>query len=302
MLIGGKDVAIYYSAIIQGILYSIMGIGLYISFRILNFADMTSESSFTIGATTCAVALMNGVHPIIALVISFISGSLAGLVTGILMTIFKIPGLLAGIISFTGLYSVNLRILGKANAAISKETTIYHLLINVTHDKKLQVFIIGSMLTLLIILLLSYLFKTDFGQSMIATGDNEVMASSLGVSTKLMKCAALMTANGLIAVSGALVAQNDARADVTMGVGTVIVALASIIIGEVLFKNLSLKGRLFSIIIGASIYRLLLTFVLKLGFKSSDNRLISAILLAFFLAFPLMKQYVSRKTLRDLVR
>lgn len=289
---------IYYSAIAQGLLYSLMGIGLYITFRILNFADLTSEASFSVGAAVAVKTLTLGLHPVLSLITAFVAGMLTGLVTGLLMTYFEIPSLLAGIITLTAFYSINLRIMERANLSLRQVKTLYDLLANLLADSTSRIFLVGIILTLIVILLLGYFFKTDLGQSMVASGDNEVMAHSLGISVKLMKCLALMASNGIIAMSGALIAQQNGYADVDMGTGTVIIALSSIIIGEMLFKQLTLSMRLCAIVVGSVLYRLLLVAVLKLGFLPSDFRLISALVLAVFLALPAMRKKIQAKKLR----
>ena len=286
---------IYYSAIAQGLLYSLMGIGLYITFRILNFADLTSEASFAVGAAVAVKTLTLGLHPVLSLFTAFVAGMLTGLVTGLLMTYFEIPSLLAGIITLTAFYSINLRIMERANLSLRQVKTLYDLLTGLMADSTSRIFLVGSILTLIVILLLGYFFKTDLGQSMVASGDNEVMAHSLGISVKLMKCLALMASNGIIAVSGALIAQQNGYADVDMGTGTVIIALSSIIIGEMLFKQLTLSMRLCAIVVGSVLYRLLLVAVLKLGFLPSDFRLISALVLAIFLSLPAMRKKIQAK-------
>lgn len=288
---------IYYSAIAQGLLYSLMGIGLYITFRILNFADLTSEASFAVGAAVAVKTLTLGLHPVLSLITAFVAGMLTGLVTGLLMTYFEIPSLLAGIITLTAFYSINLRIMERANLSLRQVKTLYDLLANLLADSTSRIFLVGIILTLIVILLLGYFFKTDLGQSMVASGDNEVMAHSLGISVKLMKCLALMASNGIIAMSGALIAQQNGYADVDMGTGTVIIALSSIIIGEMLFKQLTLTMRLGAIVLGSVLYRLLLVAVLKLGFLPSDFRLISALVLAIFLALPAMRKKIQAKKL-----
>ena len=289
---------IYYSAIAQGLLYSLMGIGLYITFRILNFADLTSEASFAVGGAVAVKTLTLGLHPVLSLLTAFVAGMLTGLVTGLLMTYFEIPSLLAGIITLTAFYSINLRIMERANLSLRQVKTLYDLLAGLMADSTSRIFLVGAILTLIVILLLGYFFKTDLGQSMVASGDNEVMAHSLGISVKLMKCLALMASNGIIAVSGALIAQQNGYADVDMGTGTVIIALSSIIIGEMLFKQLTLSMRLCAIVLGSVLYRLLLVAVLKLGFLPSDFRLISALVLAVFLALPAMRKKIQAKKLR----
>lgn len=282
---------IYMSAIVQALLWSIMGLGVFISFRMLHFADLTSEASFAVGAVVVVTLITQGMPPIFATVAAMFAGALTGLLTGILMTRFNIPSLLAGIITLTAFYSINLRIMGRANTSLRGFDTLYDMLsLSVTAQR----FVVGIVVIVLCIVALAVFFKTDIGQALIATGDNEVMAQSLGIHTRLMKCVALMLSNGLIALSGALVAQDNGFAEVSLGNGTVIIALAAIILGEMLFKNLSLAKRLMSIVVGAILYRLLLVCVLQLGFAPNDFKLVSASLLAFFLAVPQWMQQKRR--------
>lgn len=278
---------IYLSAVYQGILWGIMGLGLFISFRILRFADLTSEASFTLGAASAVTLITLGINPVVATFASIFAGMLAGLVTGIMTTYFEIPSLLASIISFTGFYSINLRVMGSPNLSLRGFDTVYSYFSPIIQQQQNQRFIIGIAMVLLVIMLMTFLFKTDLGQAIIATGDNEIMAGSFGIKTNTMKRLALMFANGLIALSGALVAQDNGFSDVQMGTGTVVVAMASIVIGEVVFRGqLKLSGRFISVVIGSVLYRLIIVFVLQLGFNPNDFKLISAIVLAIFLALP----------------
>lgn len=278
---------IYLSAVYQGILWGIMGLGLFISFRILRFADLTSEASFTLGAASAVTLITLGVNPVLATFASIFAGMLAGLVTGIMTTYFEIPSLLASIISFTGFYSINLRVMGSPNLSLRGFDTIYGYFSPIIQHPQNQRFTIGIAMVLLVIILMTFLFKTDLGQAIIATGDNEIMAGSFGIKTNTMKRLALMFANGLIALSGALVAQDNGFSDVQMGTGTVVVAMASIVIGEVIFRGqLKLSGRFISVVVGSVLYRLIIVFVLQLGFNPNDFKLISALVLAIFLALP----------------
>ncbi|MBD3948238.1 ABC transporter permease [Tuanshanicoccus lijuaniae] len=278
---------IYLNAMSQGVLWGIMGIGLYITFRILRFADLTSEASFTMGVSVAVSLITQGVSPILATVAAIFGGMLTGYVTGLLMTLFDIPSLLAGIITLTGFYSINLRIMGKPNVSLRRLATIYDEGIATLFQSTLvQRTVIGLMIVMIVVLLLSFFFRTDLGQAMIATGDNEIMAKSLGIKTASMKRFALVLANGIIGLAGALVAQDNSFGDISMGTGTVVVALSSIVIGEVLLKQLTMPLRLLAIVLGSVIYRVILVFVLQLGFNANDFRLISAIVLAIFLAFP----------------
>lgn len=248
--------SIYLSAVYQGILWGIMGLGLFISFRILRFADLTSEASFTLGAASVVTLITMEVNPIIATFASVLVGMFAGLMTGILTTYFDIPSLLASIISLTAFYSINLRIMGSPNLSLRDFDTIYSYFSPIIAQVQAERFLVGITMVILVILFMTFLFKTDLGQAIIATGDNEIMASSFGIKTNSMKRLALMFANGFIALSGALVAQDNGFSDVQMGTGTVVVAMASIVIGELVFRGqLTLPSRFISIVIGSILYR-----------------------------------------------
>lgn len=278
------------STIGQGLLWGILALGLYLSFRILNFPDMTVEGTFPFGAAVCVTALIHGASPLLATLFSFIAGMITGAVTGLLYTKGRIPILLAGILTMTGVYSVNLRILGKANVGLLNHAT---LLTNALFNKlpaNFPTIILGLIFAIVIVVLLSLFLNTDLGQAFIATGDNEKMARSLGINTDNMKILGLMVSNGLIGLSGGLLAQNGGYADVNMGIGTMVIGLAAIIIGEVVYGNLSLTGRLVAVVIGSILYRLVLLLVLQLGFSTNDFKLISAIILAICLMLPLFQE------------
>lgn len=285
---------IYFNAISQGIIWGIMGIGLYITFRILRFADLTSEASFMMGASISVALASNNVNPFLATIVAIFGGVLAGYITGLLMTLFDIPSLLAGIITLTGLYSINLRIMGKPNVSFRGLDTVFNQLEAFFADTLMQRLVVGVFMIVVVITILAIFFKTDFGQAVIATGDNEVMADALGISAPKMKRIALVIANAIIALAGALIAQDNGVSDISMGTGTVVIALSAIVIGEVLFKNLTLPMRLFSIVFGAVIYRLILVGVLQLGFNANDFRLVSASVLAIFLAMPSITEKLNR--------
>ena len=278
------------STIDQGLLWGILALGLYLSFRILNFPDMTVEGTFPFGAAVCVTALIHGASPLLATLFSFIAGMITGAVTGLLYTKGRIPILLAGILTMTGVYSVNLRILGKANVGLLNHAT---LLTNAFFNKlpaNFPTIILGLIFAIVIVVLLSLFLNTDLGQAFIATGDNEKMARSLGINTDNMKILGLMVSNGLIGLAGGLLAQNGGYADVNMGIGTMVIGLAAIIIGEVVYGNLSLTGRLVAVVIGSILYRLVLLLVLQLGFSTNDFKLISAIILAICLMLPLFQE------------
>lgn len=287
------------STIGQGLLWGILALGLFLTFRILNFPDMTVEGTFPFGAAICVSALVHGVDPMLATILAFLGGMLTGLVTGLLYTKGKIPVLLAGILTMTGVYSINLRILGKANVGLLNKATLLNGKLLQKLPANFPTIMIGLLAAILIILLLALFLNTDLGQSFIATGDNENMARSLGINTDNMKILGLMISNGLIGLAGGLLAQNGGYADVNMGIGTMVIGLAAIIIGEVAYGDLSLTARLIAVVIGSIIYRLILLLVLQLGFSTNDFKLISAIILAICMMLPLFeKKFHTRKLLK----
>ena len=214
------------SAIAQGALWGLLSLGLFISFRVLNIADMTTEGAYPLGAGVCVICIHNGVNPVLSTVIAIVAGMLAGLVTGFLITICKIPSLLAGILTMTALLSVNLRIMGRPNLSLLNKETIFSKFQSLNLPTHYDTVLLGFILSVIIIGMMSLFFSTELGQSLIATGDNVKMATALGISTKAMTILGLMLANGIIALAGAILAQNNGYSDVNSGIGVIVVALA----------------------------------------------------------------------------
>lgn len=282
------------STIDQGLLWSLLSLGVFITFRILKFPDMTVEGSFPLGAALSALMLQQ--HNIaFSLLVAFIGGCLAGLVTAILYNYFHVQSLLAGILTLTGLYSVNLRILGQANMAIGDQHNLYQLPLfhQLTLDQRLLV--INLVIMLIALLLLAGLLYTEFGQSLIAAGDNPTMALSQGIAVKQTKTIGIVLSNGLIALAGGLVAQYNGFADVNMGIGVMVIGLSAIIIGERLLVGKHFIAKLISIILGSVVYRLILLLVLQLGFNANDFKLFSAVILAIFIIAPQQKKGLTTK-------
>ena len=290
------------SAVSQGLLWSILALGLFVSFRILDLADMTTEGSFPLGAAVAVQAITLGANPYIAIIFAIIAGSSAGLITGFLITKLQIPSLLAGILTMTGLYSINLRVMGRANISLLGKDTIFTVFQNMNLPRHFDTITLGLLVVVLIIGLYVIFFKTEFGQAVIATGDNEAMARSLGISTNTMKIVGLMISNGNVALAGSIIAQDNGYADISMGIGTIVIGLASIIIGEVLFTNVSFKMRLVCLMLGSVLYRLIMVMVLEAGMNPNDFKLISAVLLTFFLALPKIKETYYMYSLRKKVK
>lgn len=293
-------------AVTQGLLWSIMAIGIYVSYRILDISDLTSEGSFTLGAATMAALIVVGVNPFLATFIAALAGALAGFVTGFLHTKLKIPTLLAGILVMTALYSVNLRIMGKANISLNQSTTS----LTIIKDKVLEIFptlsdvmsrerdvaiIVGIIGAIVVIVFVWWLMNTEFGYAIRATGNNEHMIRASGVNTNVTKVVGLMLGNGLVSLSGALVGQYNGYADVSMGIGAIVIGLASVIIGEVFFGRKHLAVSLIGIVAGSIIYRLIVAIVLQAGLPANDMKLFTAILVAIALALPMIKDNLLEK-------
>lgn len=299
------SLATFESGLAQGIMWAVLALGVYLTFRVLNFADLTVEGSFSLGAAVTVVLINMGVHPILAMLICFISGALAGLVTGILHTKFKIPAILAGILTQIALYSINIRIMrDKATVAISGKSIknlISDIFSNSLKSNTLSI-IVGVFICAIIILLLYWFFGTEIGCAMRATGNNMNMARALGIDTDLMTVLGLMISNGLVAISGSLISQFDyGSAMVNMGQGTIVIGLASVIIGEVLFihKEQNFAFKMTAITLGAIIYRTIIAMVLTLPFmKATDLKIITAVIVAVALAIPVWKDKADFKRQR----
>lgn len=288
------------SSISQGLLWSIMAIGVFITFRILDIADLSAEGSFPMGAAVASVAILNGWNPILATLAGLAGGMLVGLVAGFLHTKMKIPPLLTGIITLTGLYSTNLLIMGRSNVSLSMQPTLVTMFQDMGLGKTTAVIIIGMIFIALVILSLMLFLNTQLGLSLRATGDNIHMGQANGINVNQMKVLGYMIGNGLIALAGALLAQNNGYADLNMGVGTIIIGLASVILAEVIIKHLSLGKRLVSIIMGSVIYRLIIVIILTANVDAQMIKLVSAILLALILYIPEIRAKLGVKSSKSL--
>lgn len=285
-------------AVAQGLIWGIMAIGVYITYRVLDIADLTVDGSLGTGGAVCVVLVLNGVPVGLALLAATLAGMLAGMVTGIFHTACGIPAILSGILTQLALYSVNLRIMGtgtgggKANLPISVDK--YNLLVSARYVRDMA---IGNPLITLVIFcvvliaVLYWFFGTELGCSLRATGANQHMARAQGINTSFAKVLGLMISNGLVALSGGLLAQYQGFSDINMGRGAIVIGLAAVIIGEVIFskifRNFALK--LTAAIIGAIIYYMVMTFVLRLGLSTDDLKLLTALVVAIFLTVPYWK-------------
>lgn len=277
-------------ALSQGVLWGLMALGVYITYRILDIADLTVDGSFATGGAVCAVCVVNGVDPILALLLATIAGAVAGFVTGFLHTKCEIPAILAGILTQIGLYSINLRIMGRSNTPLLKSETLFKNISEMTSlSSTWTALIIGIIVSVVIVAILYWYFGTEIGSAIRATGNNEQMVRALGVNTSVTKILGLMIGNALISLSGALVTQSQGYADIKMGIGAIVIGLASIVIGEVIFGQ---KGnfafRLTSIIVGSIIYRIIVAIVLQMGMNTDDLKLLTAILVAIALSVPVL--------------
>ncbi|WP_126939215.1 ABC transporter permease [Veillonella sp. VA142] len=284
------------STIAQGLLWALLALGVFITFRILDVADLTVEGSFPMGAAISAVLITMGVNPWVTVIVAGIGGMIAGAVTGWIHTKLKIPALLAGILTMIALYSVNLHIMGKANISLLRMDTVYSAIHSIGISNAVALTIIGIVVTVIVGLFLFWFFGTELGTSIRATGVNPQMIRAQGVNTDSMIVLGLLLSNGFVAVSGALIAQSQGFADIGMGVGTIVIGLASVIIGEVLFASSSVVRKLFgnssfvlslvAVVFGSIIYRIVIATVLYLGMPPNDLKLFTAILVALALSLP----------------
>lgn len=284
-------------ALAQGLIWGIMAIGVYITFRVLDFADLTVDGTLATGGAVLVITMMNGMNVYVALLLSFIAGCAAGLVTGVLNTLLGIPPILAGILTQLALYSVNLRILGKSNQALSIYK--YHVLASMTDITK--AIIIVAIFVVAIIAILYWFFDTELGHSIRATGCNQNMSRANGINIKFTKIVALILSNGLVALAGGLLSQYQGFADVNMGRGAIVIGLAAVIIGEVIFgkifKNFAL--RLLAVAFGGIIYYIVMQFVINLGLNTDDLKLLTAVIVAIFLGIPYLKNQYAQKHIKS---
>lgn len=277
-------------AVAQGVLWGILVLGIYITYRLLSISDLTVDGSFALGGCVCAVMIINyEMDPALALMLATIAGALAGAVTGVLHTIFEIPAILAGILTQIALWSINLRVMGgKSNLPLLKAETMISRFVTVTGFTQSQCsLIVGIGVAILAICILYWFFGTEIGSALRATGNNEDMIRALGVNTKIAKMMALMLSNALVGLSGGLVCQSQKYADVSMGTGAIVIGLAAIVIGEVLMGRLrSFGSKLASAVVGCVVYFLIRAIVLQLGMSANDMKLLSAMIVALALCVP----------------
>ncbi|MBH1941928.1 ABC transporter permease [Mobilitalea sibirica] len=292
-----------FGATSQGLAWAILALGVYITFRILNFADLSCEGTFALGGSISAILVVSlQWNPFLSLIVATAAGMIAGSVTGFLHTKLKIPAILSGILTMIGLYSVNLRIMGKANTSLIGQSTIISIIKGFLpeaeqlgiKDSTLQTgvsLVVGLVFTLVVIIILYWYFGTETGSCIRATGNNPAMVRAQGVNTDKMTILGLVISNGFIALSGALVTQSQGYADVGMGIGSIVIGLASIVIGEVLYRKAkNFARKLLAIVIGSIVYRIIIAVVLQMGMDTNDMKLLTAIVVAIALSVPVISK------------
>lgn len=280
-----------------GLAYALLAFGIYISFRILNIPDLTVDGSFVLGSAVTAVLVVHG-HPILAIFIAVLAGAIAGIVTALLQTKLEISPILSGILTMTGLYSINLLVMGgKPNISMLGKTTLFTMSQQIFGETYYKIFVL-LLIVLSVYVLYSRFFKTQLGLSIRATGDNEAMVRASSIDTDLAKIIAFAISNGTVAASGAIIAQMQQSADVNMGSGMVVIGLASLIIGGVIVKDRNINLGLLSVIIGSVLYRFLISFIVSRSLPSSYLKLISAMVVIVAIAIPTIKKKHAISVLR----
>ncbi len=280
------------STVGQGLQWSVLALGVFLTFRILDIADLSVEGSFPLGAAVAATAITAGLGLPAAFVLALVAGSLAGGVTGLLTTKLRIPALLAGILTMIGLYSVNLHVMGKSNVGLLQNETVFTILENsLGLSVAMSGLVVGLVFAVAIAVVIYWFFGTELGCSLRATGANQHMARAQGINTNVTIVLGLMVSNGLVALAGGLLSQYQGFSDINMGRGAIVIGLAAVIIGEVIFgkifRNFALK--LTAAVIGAIIYYIVMNFVLRMGLSTDDLKLLTALVVAVFLTIPYWK-------------
>jgi len=286
-------------SVYEGLVFGFVAIGVYLTFRVLGFPDLTVDGSFTLGAAIAAVLIANGVNPFLATLAALGVGLCAGLATSLLNTKLRIPALLAGILMMVALYSINLRVIGGAYVSLLREVTIFSLssrLLGLETRLAYQL-VVAGVLAVIVFFILNWFLRTEIGLALRATGDNEQMVRGFGVNTDMTTILGVSISNGLVAVGGAVVAQGQGFADVGMGIGMIVMGLAAVIIGEALFRPKGVARLLLAVLGGTFIYRLVISVALRLGMAPGDLKLITAVLVIIALAIPYLQKKVQREWL-----
>ncbi len=288
-------------AVALGLVWGIVTIGVWITFRILDIADLTVEGSIVTGASVTAICLVNGINPALSLVFSLLAGAGAGLITALLHTKLKIPALLAGILTNIGLYSINIRIMADtSNIPLLGKKTLIQSAMEVMGEKNLSTIALAGIIIVLVVILCYWFLQTPYGSSVRATGNNPAMAKAQGINIDKAKIAGLMISNALVGLGGGLLAQYQGYSDVQMGVGAIVIGLASLIIGEVIFGKRGTVRSLIAITLGAVLYRIIIALVIQAGMRATDLKLFTAITVAIALYAPVALAQV--KNLRARIR
>ena len=292
------------TSISEGLVYAFVTIGVFLTLRVLAFPDLTVDGSFVVGGSIVAVMIAGGYNPFLAIIAAFVGGLACGAITGLLNTKLRLPALLAGILMMVGLYSVNLLIMGRPNIPLLRSITLFDsvALWFGTVRSPLLVIIVLAVIAFIVFMLLNWFLHTEIGLTLRATGDNEQMVRSLGVDTDkniLLGCA---MSNGLVALSGALVAQNQQFCDVNMGIGMIVMGLASVIIGEALIHPRGVTSMLLTALVGTFLYRLFITIALRLGLAPGNLKLITALLVIIALAIPYIRKKLRHEWMPPAVR
>jgi len=281
----------------EGLVFGFVAIGVYLTFRVLGFPDLTVDGSFTLGAAVAAVLIVKGVNPSLATLAAFGVGLCAGLATSLLNTKLRIPALLAGILMMVALYSINLRVMGGANVSLLREVTIFTQVSEFlgVGTRIVRSLIVAGGLVVIVFFILNWFLRTEIGLALRATGDNEQMVRGFGVNTDMTTILGVSISNGLVALGGAVVAQGQGFADVGMGIGMIVMGLAAVIIGEALFRPKGVARLLLAVLGGTFIYRLVISIALRLGIAPGDLKLITAVLVIIALAVPYLQKKVQRE-------
>ncbi|MGE5587854.1 MAG: ABC transporter permease [Clostridia bacterium] len=287
-------------ALEQGLVYAVMALGVYVTFRVLNFPDLTVDGSFPLGAAVAAKLISTGVDPVLATAVAPVLGFVAGATTGVLNTKLRISGLLAGILTMTALYSVNLRIMGRANIPLLRSATVLTTLQGLGVPGFIAALLLFLVSAVVVKLLLDVFLRTEFGLALRATGDNEVMIRSLGVNTDSMKIIGLGLSNALVALSGAMVAQYQGFADIGMGIGMVVAGLASVIVGGAVIAPATIGLATFSVVAGSVVYRFAVFIALRMGFAPTDLKIVTAALVVIALSAPAIRASLGMERRRAL--
>ena len=277
----------------EALLWSVMAIGVFIMYKILDIPDLSAEGVFPLGAAIYASQVVAGASPVVATTLAVVGGALAGLVAGLIHTKLKIPALLTGILVMTGLYTVNIKVMGSGNISLLGKENLMDMINFLPED--FATMLLGAIIVLIVIILLYLFYRTQVGLAFIATGNNPIMAQANGINIDLMKIVGYMLANALIALSGSLIAQNNGYSDISMGVGVIVIGLAAVIVATVIFKNVPFMARLFTVVLGAFIYRAIISLVLLFNIDPMYLKLVSAITLTLLLTLSNMEIFKKKR-------